>query len=114
MKNIRDYQEEVLTEMVNNQTLVLSDGKFFVEDGVSDKEIQEALICRYSSKMNEYLIEPYGQARIHQRKTDEVIKQVINLFADQIESDCAMLFVKVPQRGSLLKSLYESLEARFE
>ena len=113
MKSMNDYQNEVLNEMVDAQTLVFNDGKYFVEEGVSDSEVQEALIGRYSSKMNEYLIEPYGQAMIHQKSSDDVIEQAIDQFANQIEKDCEMLCVNVPLRGCLFKHFYKALEDRF-
>ena len=110
---MNDYQGEVLNEMVESQTLVFNDGKYFVEEGVSDSEVQEALISRYSSKMNEYLIEPYGQAEIHHMNNDEVIEHAIGQFADQIEKDCGFLFVEKPKRGIMIKKLYEALDVRF-
>lgn len=62
MKQIIDYQNEVLKEMVTNRALVQIDGEFYVAESIKPQEIRQTLISRFSEKLNDALQEPYSKA----------------------------------------------------
>lgn len=113
MKLIKDYQEEVLKGMLQNETLRILDGSYYVEDGISDKKVQDALIHRYGEKLNDYLYEPYGRARILEGDVTGVIEDAVASFAEQILKDCEMLFVASPSKDEVVVRLRDSLDSRY-
>ena len=111
--SMKDYQKAVLEEMVQSQTLTRYNEQYQANEGISDEEIQTALITRYATKLNEALNEPYGRAVINGHDSHAIIKDYVDAFADLILEDCAKLWITRPDRDKIITNLREALDKRY-
>lgn len=114
MKLIKDYREEVLEKMVQNETLgKVGCNGYFVRENALNEDICHALTLRYGEKLNDYLYEPYGRARKSGREVNQVIDDAVDSFAEQILRDCEMLLVASPPKDDVIVRLRDSLDSRY-
>lgn len=112
MKSDKDIKDEVLQEMKQNGTLI-GDPPAPCE-GINVEEVRAAFIERFSSKMNEELKEPYGHARVRGEKTDSVINECFERFANMINQVCRDLFLRQYPQEELKERLQSRLDERYK
>ena len=104
-----DYQKEVFDGMEQNHTLYYCDEHYDIPDGISNDEVKEVLQNRYSEKMNDYLAEPFGKAMIRGTGTRSIVDSALEKFANQIISDCKMLYLTPPDKDRIIEVLSDNL-----
>lgn len=114
MKSLADYKKEVEDEMVQNQTISFHDGHYNVPEDISYEEVKEALIRRYAEKLNDYVREPFGRAKLSGRNPRPAIERAIKNFADAISSECEMLYLTPPDTQTVFAQLVDKLEDHYK
>ena len=109
-----DYQKEVFDGMVQNHTLIYCDEHYNIPDGISDDEVKEAFQNRYSEKMNDFLTEPFGKAMVRGAETRPIVDSALERFANQIISDCKMLYITPPDKDRIKEFLSDNLEDHYK
>lgn len=113
MKRLCDYRDEVLKEMVINKTLDYVDGEFYIAEGIKSQEIGEALIRRFSEKLNDALHESYSKAILHEANTEKIISEWVNDFADIVIDLCATFDIQF-SKETIENKLRQNLDARYK
>lgn len=112
MKTLEDYKREVLGGMAQNQTILCIDNDFYTNPKIPVSEVQEALICRYAEKLNDYLFEPFGRDMICEKDPQNTIQSGIETFVEQIESTCTYLMIDAP-KTDIAQQLKSYLDERY-
>lgn len=76
--------------------------------------MKEALQIRYSEKMNDYLAEPFGKAMIRGAETRPIVDSALERFANQIISDCKMLYITPPVKDRIKDFLSDKLKDHYK
>ena len=113
MKTNKDYWEQALNTMANNDTLSKSGDSYYPVDNVQD-DIEKVLISRFSNVLNEALIEPYSKARLNDTDPKPVIDSYIEDYALEVISLCEEWVVRHSSLDEVKNQLFMNLNSRYK
>lgn len=89
MKEIKDYMDDLVNQLVQNQTLCRSQGGgLYIPENITKEEVVDAIFDRAVPFVNEVLAEKYGLGMVGKAVyTQETVDIILECFYDGIVAD---------------------------